>query len=305
MRIELRFASHLHQKGTGQSMRYAVSLAVICILILCQLCCKRVDSFEAVFEGTTKDKMGSGLMSIPGLSARTTGKVKSCQIVLETQTNATNASGVPPFGEMQLIASMGDDPWVAPWVWVISDQMNSNGLRLNGSDLRVGQRIRVTYSLKRKYRDVARVELLNYSKPLKVLLVSMSMVLEGGFKNFVSPESVEAIVITALSWRLPSDVALVKSTANTAGLTPIGELKITYKLIQSETGLMFRAYEFSETLDVDTKLADPTPSTNWAQLRIVGGTRPGNTSDVNDTIRTPVLTNVPSFEVYPALLKKK
>jgi len=286
-------------------MRYFVSLAVIFVLILCQLCCKRVDSFEAVFEGTTKDKMGSGLMSIPGLSARTTGKIKSCQIALETQTNSTNASGVPPFGEMQLIASVGDDPWVAPWVWVISDQINSNGLRLSGSDLRVGQRIRVTYSLKRQYRDAAKVELLNYSKPLKVLRVSISVVLEGGFKNFVSPESVESIVITALSWRLPSDVALVKPTANIAGLTLIGELKVTYKLVQSETGLMFRRYEFSESLDVDTKLLDPTSSTNWAQLRIAGGTRPGDTSDINDMVNKPVLTKLPTFEIQPASLNKK
>jgi len=286
-------------------MRYFVSLAVIFVLILCQLCCKRVDSFEAVFEGTTTDKMGSGLMSIPGLSARTTGKMKSCQIALETQTNSTNASGVPPFGEMQLIASVGDDPWVAPWVWVISDQINSNGLRLSGSDLRVGQRIRVTYSLKRQYRDAAKVELLNYSRPLKVLRVSISVVLEGGFKNFVSPESVESIVITALSWRLPSDVALVKPTANIAGLTLIGELKVTYKLVQSETGLMFRRYEFSESLDVDTKLLDPTSSTNWAQLRIAGGTRPGNTSDINDMVNKPVLTNLPTFEIQPASLNKK
>ena len=286
-------------------MRYFVSLAVIFVLILCQLCCKRVDSFEAVFEGTTKDKMGSGLISIPGLSARTTGKIKSCQIALETQTNSTNASGVPPFGEMQLIASVGDDPWVAPWVWVISDQINSNGLRLSGSDLRVGQRIRVTYSLKRQYRDAAKVELLNYSKPLKVLRVSISVVLEGGFKNFVSPESVESIVITALSWRLPSDVALVKPTANIAGLTLIGELKVTYKLVQSETGLMFRRYEFSESLDVDTKLLDPTSSTNWAQLRIAGGTRPGDTSDINDMVNKPVLTKLPTFEIQPASLNKK
>jgi len=189
--------------------------------------------------------------------------------------------------------------------WVISDQINSNGLRLSGSDLRVGQRIRVTYSLKRQYRDAAKVELLNYSRPLKVLRASISVVLEGGFKNFVSPESVESIVITALSWRLPSDVALVKPTANIAGLTLIGELKVTYKLVQSETGLMFRRYEFSESLDVDTKLLDPTSSTNWAQLRIAGGTRPGDTSDINDMVNKPVLTNLPTFEIQPASLNKK
>lgn len=285
-------------------MRCAGQFAVILALILCQLCCKRSDSFEAVFEEPAKELPGSGLIKTPVLSGRATGKIVDCSIYFYTGQSDRDAEQGIKFGEMRLSASEGEK-WVAAWDLIITDHVSSNGLHLTERDLRMGQRIRVSYELARKPRSVANVEVLNYSRPSKVLRLSISTVIEGELKGKLSADSVESVVIAALSWRLPSDVAIAKVTEKAEGMTPIGELKVTYKLIGSRTEWLLRAYELYESLDLETKLMDADASTNWDRLSFTGGFSPGGSSDVNDMTTKDVLTKVPSFEIHAKELKKK
>lgn len=283
-------------------MRFAVSLAFIGVLLLCQLCCKRADSFEAVFEGSTKAGNNTGLISTPELSGSLSGKTGDCVIQLYTGLNDTDAAQGYEFGEVHLLASSS----AYPWAWIITDQISSNGLHLTSKDLRTGHRIRVTYeTTEKKPRAIAKVELLNYARPTKVLLLSISTAVEGELKGKLSPESVEAVVITSLSWRLPGDVAILKSTEKAEGMAPIGELRVRYKLIESRTEWALRAYDLYESLDLETKLMDASASTNWDRLSFTGGFSPGGTSDVNDMTTAAVLTKVPSFEIHAPTLRKK
>ena len=282
-------------------MRRAGQLAAVLTLTLCQLCCKRADSFEVVIEKTTKGD-SSGLIATPGLSGRPAGRITGCSIDLYTGLNDADAAKGHEFGEIHLTAV---EPAKHFWDWIVTDQISSNGRRLTGRDLRLGHRIRVTYELTPKPRALAKVEALNYTRPTKALLLSMSTVVGGELEGSLPLESVERVVITVLSWRLPSDVAILKSTERTEGTTPIGELRITYKLVESKTAWLYRPYEVHESLDLETKLMDGNASTNWDRISFTGGFSPGASSDVNDMTAAEVLTKVPPFEIRARESKKK
>ena len=178
--------------------------------------------------------------------------------------------------------------------------VGSSERRLAAKDLRIGHRILVSYAPEANL-DCARAVIINYSPPVKVLRLSISIDRPEGMDG-ASLEAIESIIITHLSWRLPPDIGIIKATEVPEGLTLLGDLKVAYSVYMPPTMWMNRSAT-DERLGIDTKLADANVSTNWTQLWFEGGKSPKGTG-VYEFSYKGALGKVPMFELRQSPTKK-
>lgn len=173
--------------------------------------------------------------------------------------------------------------------------LDSGGTMLSAKDLRVGQQILVNYAM-RGDLEPQTLTIKDYLPPNRFLRLTIKMTLPKETEQRTLPKSIESLIIAQLSWRLPPDIGIVQDTQMAENVAVIGDLDVTYSQFEVDTQWMMRDKRTVEWVTLKTRLLDPKSSTNWADLRVSGGSQPlGN--DAFSYAHESAMKHVPMFEI--------
>lgn len=291
----------------GRTMRYIGLLAALLLLYVFQLSCKETLSFEGTIEPVENPESVAGYLQRLKL-ATISGGIKEPVIYVSPEYGYSPKYGFP------VLSSVMEARHGRLWLENLAEvtTISSGGRRLADKDLRIGHQVRVLYPKDTRPEEArAKVEILNYSPPSKILRITVSIDLAKWLP--VSPEKLEDVtsdIIACLSWRLPPDIGIAKPNEIPEGSTLLGDLKVTYKRYgyrSSEWTSSLEGptiYMVEDFIEIDVKLPDGNVSTNWTQLRLVGGDHIKSVDGRNVKFNQGVLRKVPSFELYQSPSKQ-
>jgi len=287
---------------TGTDAGFAASFCLVLVLCLLNHSCAETHTFEGTLEANidvdSRFDPRQWRTDFPRLTLKTSPD-ENRDLMLEINHFGVNEGR--SIGWLRLVDRDRDKITDRVIDRAVITEIVSGDQRVRPSDLRVGQQIRISYAKASiPEKTAAKLEIVDYQRPPKVLRISISLDVKD-----LTPEETSALeedLVTSLSWRLPKDISLAKAGEIAEGSNVVGELSVNYFRFTDKDDSVRRTdflpvYLKHDVIRLETKFADPNSKCNWSQLRLIGSERVKEGENrtlliVNDM----ALTKVPFFQ---------